>query len=340
MAKYVLAMGGYNNTYSDKIDVFEVVEDKVVRRDDIKLQLSSARYSLGVACCGDYILAMGGFKNGSSVSTVDVFKITNNGIEEVKEHGLALSRVADDLGVAVCGNYILAMGGDEINVMDMQSDVVNVFEVTADGVIKRSDLNLTLSTGGRCSAACVGQYVLAVTTNSGSHGSTIDVFKCSETGIEKIESHGLEISNEEHHPTAVGCGNYVLVMGGSTYSGSTQDSDMVYVFKATGSGFESVKDFGLRLSKPRQDVTAVSCDNYIFAMGGRSTDSNTYNTIDVFKVTADGVEKLEDDIVKLSVARSGMAAASIGDMVFAMGGYRGTYSNSQAVSVVDVFKVF
>ena len=125
---------------------------------------------------------------------------------------------------------------------------------------------------------------------------------------------------------------YILNMGGE---GSDQHVvNTVDVFEVTDSGVTRRTDLNLTLSVARESVAAASCGNYILAMGGY--DSGTrINTVDIFQVTASGVEKVTPSTpLTLSVARSSLAAASVGNYILAMGGYGSGLSDA-----VDIFHV-
>ena len=104
-------MGGHDGSNKNTVDVFKVTENGVEAVPDHGLSLSDARYGLAASACGNYILAMGGTGDGGYSNTVDVFKVTENGVEAVKDHGLSLSAACYGFAAASCGNYILAMGG-------------------------------------------------------------------------------------------------------------------------------------------------------------------------------------------------------------------------------------
>ena len=75
----------------------------------------------------EYILSMGGTGDAGFLNTVDVFHVTANGVEAVKDHGLSLSAARDGLAAASCGNYILAMGGAAAG--GSTTNTVDVFQI-------------------------------------------------------------------------------------------------------------------------------------------------------------------------------------------------------------------
>ena len=340
MAQYILNMGGNTSgsTYFNAVDVFQVTTRGVTKVQNHGLALSVARNTLTAASCGNYILAMGGYNGNTStyLNTVDVFKITDNGVEAVQNHGLTLSVARHALSSASCGNYILAMGGyGGVNF----SNAVDVFQVTTNGVTKISNhgLSLSVARNGLTAASC-GNYILAMggLTASNASSNVVDVFKVTTNGVEAVQNHGLSLSVARNALTAASVGNYILAMGGSyrNTSGSGY-SDAVDVFKVTENGVEVVQNHGLTLSEARNDFAAVSCGRYVLAMGGNNSNVCS-NVVDVFEVTDNGVTKVQNHGLSLSEARSFLTAASVGNYILAMGGLRvGTFYNT-----VDIFQCF
>lgn len=130
---YTLAMGGNinNNTYSDTVDVYQSViedgEEYVLIREDINLKLSEPRANLGAAACGEYIFAVGGVTGMNELSdAVDVFRVTSTGVVKVNIP-LNLSSPRQNVQVASCGNFVLAMGGADSTGKPV--NVIDVFEI-------------------------------------------------------------------------------------------------------------------------------------------------------------------------------------------------------------------
>ena len=235
-------------------------------------------------------------------------------------------------------NYILAMGG--LGMSDIPHDTVDIFKVTANGVEKVTGHGLTLSNARTgLAAASSGEYILAVGgfAPGGSYLDTVDVFKATANGVERVTGHDLSLSIQRGHLAAASSGDYILAMGG--YDGSTSSYfDTVDVFHVTANGVEKITGHGLSLSVPRDALAAASCGEYILAMGGYGgSDAHGYlNTVDVFKVTSNGVEKVTGHGLTLSNARQKLAAASYGDYILAMGGWSG--NPVSYFDTVDVFK--
>ena len=216
---YILAMGGYNilndnPNYLDTVDVFHVTGNGVETVTGHGLTLSEARAGAATASCGNYILAMGGYNDSGYTNTVDVFRVTENGVEVVTDHNLTLSVARQNLAAAACGEYILAMGGGA-NALSF-NDTIDVFKVTANGVEHITDHGLSLSVARyNLAAAACGNYILAM-GGSGSSGNsnTVDVFHVTENGIEAVTGHGLTLSEGRYQLAAASCGNYILAMGG------------------------------------------------------------------------------------------------------------------------------
>ena len=294
MADYILNMGGVNNSaYSSVVDVFQVTNSSVAKRNDLNLALITAHSSLAAAACGDYILAMGGANSSAYSSVVDVFQVTSSGVEAVTGHGLTLSQARGGLVAASAGDYILAMGGQ---------------------------------------------------AGSSSYSSVVDVFHVTASGVEALTDHGLSLSQARANLVAAACGEYILAMGGYTVVGGGYGSvlDTVDVFHVTSSGVEKITDHGLSLSTPCYGLAAASAGDYILAMGGTTgpdSPGQVHNTVDVFHVTASGIEKITDHGLTLSTARYSLSAASAGGYILAMGGWTSTTSSTDITNTVDVFQI-
>ena len=276
---YVLSMGGYTgSSLSNTVDVFKATESGVEAVADHGLSLSQARYSLAAASCGNYILAMGGTIQGSPYQTniIDLFKVTENGVEAVPDHGLSLSQRRKGLVTAVCGEYILAIGGysDGLGYVN----TIDVFKVTESGIEHITDHGLSLSYASySLAAAAAGDYILAMGGIGNPDLNTVDVFKVTANGVEAVTGHGLTLSVGRGNLAAAACGNYILAMGGSS------GRNAVDVFKVTENGVEHILDYGLSLSIGRFSLAAASAGNYVLAMGGYA-DSGSVNAVDVFQI--------------------------------------------------------
>ena len=330
MAKYILNMGGFDNSeYRTTVDVFNVTKNRIEMVTGHELALRIGRDEVAAASCGNYILAMGGGVGwaGGYTSAVDIFKATDNGIEQITDHGLSLSR-ARCTAAAAAGNYVLAMGGyDGIEFFD----TVDVFKVTEDGVEHILDHGLSLSTARyNLAAASCGNYILAMGGRGiGDSQIIVDVFKVTEDGVEHILDHGLALSLDRFGLAAASCGDYILAVGGKNGVGAVNTID---VFKVTENGVEQITDHELTLSVPRYDLAAVAIKDYIFVMGGLG--SSLSDAVDIFKVTENGIEHILNHGLTLSVARRQLAAAAAGDFVLALGGRGTSYLNT-----IDVFQI-
>ena len=329
MAKYILNMGGGGDSETyDTVDVFNVTKNRIEEVTDHNLTLSIARSNAAAATCGEYILAMGGNDGTNYWDTVDIFKATENGVEAVPDHGLALS-VPRRTIAAAAGNYVLAMGGYDGHEF---FDTVDVFKVTENGVEEITEHGLSLSQGRVTFSAAAGNYILAMGGNPGTGTSNVvDVFHVTDNGVEKVTDHGLALSEARRQLAAVGCGNYILAVGGN--NGTASPSGVVDVFHVTENGVEAVTDHGLTLSVPRYDLSAVAIKDYILVMGGLNR-SLLSDVVDVFKVTDNGIEHILDHGLSLSVARRNIASAAIGNYILAMGG-----KDAAALNTIDIFQI-
>ena len=289
---YVFAMGGYSggsgsSSSSRVIDIFKVNSDGTFETVTHNLSLSTARYDLAAATCGNYVFAMGGRYASSfslyNSSAVDIFRVNGDGTFETVTHDLSLSQARYDMAVTTCGNYVFAMGGYSGGYGYVRN-TIDIFKVTENGVEAVTNHGLTLSVArDELCATSIGDYVLAM----GGYGrqnrlNTVDVFKVDGDTLSAVTDHGLALSEARSELAAASCGNYVLAMGG--YDG-TNYFNTVDIFELTDSGFVQVEDHDLSLSIARSDFSSATCGNYVFAMGGQSDYSTVSNAIDVFQAT-------------------------------------------------------
>ena len=275
----------------------------------------------------DQYVLFGGGGHGPFSAVVDVFKVDGDTLSAVTDHGLALSEARRYPAAASCGNYILFAGGWEF------FDTVDVFHVTASGVEAVTGHGLSLSEArAELAAARVGNYIVFGGGWNDSFSAVVDVFKVDGDTLSAVTDHGLALSEARRYPAAASCGNYILFAGGWEFF------DTVDVFHVTASGVEAVTGHGLSLSEARAELAAARVGNYIVFGGGWNDYSSPeyFDTVDVFHVTANGIEAVTNHGLSLSAPRGGLAAATIGNHVLFAGGWDATDSES---NVVDVFKV-
>lgn len=227
-------------------------------------------------------------------------------------------------------DYVLNMGGYSDYSMH---DTVDVFHATEKSIERITGLTLSAARRNLAAASC-GVYTLAMGGDAGSntYSNAIDIFRATENGVEAVTGHGLTLSVARDSLAAASAGNYILAMGG--YAGSDTYSNAIDIFHVTQSGVEAVTGHGLTLSVARSDLIAVSIGDYIMALGGKDA-TNSYNTVDVFRVTQSGVEAVTGHGLTLSTARYNLAAAACGNYVLVMGGR----DSSGGKNTIDIFKL-
>lgn len=285
----------------------------------------------------EYIINFGGFdatKTYRSYDTIDIFKVTENGVIKVENHGLKLSVARTDLAAAAAGSYILAMGGDS----GSYSDAVDVFRVTSDGVEQVDDHGLALSVGrGVFTAASTGNFILAMggMIKSNVYSDAVDVFKVTSDGVEHVD-YGLSLSEPRAFLSSAAIGNYILVLGGS--AGSSVHYKSVEVFEVKNGEVRKLDNHGLELSVGRNVLATAVLDDYVFAVGGFD-GTNALDTVDVFKIENGNFEIVKDHGLSLKQARAYLSAASAGNCVLAMGGIVARDENNKSIptNAVDVF---
>ena len=281
---YVLAMGGDagSNTYSNAVDVFRATENGVEAVSVPGLTLSVARDSLAAASAGNYILAMGGYDGTNYSNAIDIFHVTQNGVEAVSVPGLTLSVARSDLVAVSIGDYIMALGGKDAT---NSYNTVDVFRVTQSGVEAVSVPGLTLSTARyNLAAAACGNYILVMGGKDSSGGkNTIDIFKLTDTGIVKVTDYTLTLSQARSALGAAASGEYILALGGV---GASDFSNVVDMFHVTDDKVERISNPDLSLTTGRSELSVAAIDKYILAMGGYD-GSNAFgssNVVDVFQI--------------------------------------------------------
>ena len=226
-------------------------------------------------------------------------------------------------------DYVLNMGGYS----DYSThDTVDVFHVTEKSIEHVTGLTLSEPRRNLAAATC-GAYTLAMggLVDAGSYSNAIDVFRATENGVEAVTGHGLTLSARRDSLAAAAAGNYIVALGG--YDG-TNYSNAIDVFRATENGVEAVTGHGLTLSVARSDLVAVSIGDYIMALGGKDA-TNSYNTVDVFRVTQSGVVAVTGHGLTLSTARYNLAAAACGNYILVMGGK----DSGGGKNTIDIFKL-
>ena len=231
-------------------------------------------------------------------------------------------------------DYILNMGGYSDNSMH---DTVDVFHATEKSIEHITGLTLSAARRNLAAASC-GVYTLAMGGDAGSntYSNAIDIFRATENGVEAVTGHGLTLSVARSDLAAASCGNYILAMGG--YAGSDTYSNAIDIFHVTQSEVEAVTGHGLTLSVARSDLIAVSIGDYIMALGGKDA-TNSYNTVDVFRVTQSGVVAVTGHGLTLSTARYNLAAAACGNYVLVMGGRDSSDGKNTGKNTIDIFKL-
>ena len=279
----------------------------------------------------DQYVLFGGGGHGSFSAVVDVFKVDGDTLSAVTDHGLALSEARGYPAAASCGNYILFAGGWGF------FDTVDVFHVTASGVEAVTGHGLSLSEArAELAAARVGNYIVFGGGWNGSFSAVVDVFKVDGDTLSAVTDHGLALSEARDTLAAASCGNYILFAGGEKQTGVS--SSVIDIFKVNSDGTFETVTHNLSLSQARRGLAAARVGNYIVFGGGWNDYSSPeyFDTVDVFHVTANGIEAVTDHGLSLSAPRGGLAAATIGNHVLFAGGWDATDSES---NVVDVFKV-
>lgn len=281
----------------------------------------------------DYcIINFGGFNGTSAVNTADAFKVSSEGIEKLNAQTLDSVRAYS--AAASVGNCILAVGGGTASTSVGNLDV---FRFSGSKLEVETNVIGGITSGRNfLAAASLKDYVFAMggcIEEGGQVFDTVDVFEVTLSDVKKVSNHGLALSTARGRLAAATAGNRVIAVGG--IAADKQASKVLDSFRLTENGGFERLSVPVALSEPRYDLAAAYVGNYVLAMGG-NTGSNASNAVDVFKVNENGIGIVVAHGLALSVARYGLAAASVGNYVLAMGGYT---DDNVASDVVDVFEI-
>ena len=284
----------------------------------------------------DYcVFNFGGLNGTSAVSTVDAFKVSDEGIEKLNAQTLDSTRAYS--AAASVGNCVVVVGG---GTKDASIGDLDIFRFSGSTLEKAEDTSGGIEPGRNfLAAASVGNYVLAMggcLESSGEVSSvfnTVDVFEVTSSSVAKVTDRGLTLKAARGRLAAATAGNRVIAVGGITSEDKASQYLDAFKLKTDGS-FEHLY-IPEALSVARYDLAAASVGNYVLAIGGFD-GTNASNAVDVFRVNDNGVGKVEGYDLALSVPRYGLAAASVGNYILAMGGKT---EDNVVSDVVDVFKL-
>jgi hypothetical protein len=125
--------------------------------------------------------------------------------------------------------------------------------------------------------------------------------------------------------------NYIYVMGG--YDGSTLYDDILGYAVDESGGISHLGDMG-SLTATTISVCAVGCGNFIYGMGGVTTDE--ISTIDGYSVATNGTLTDLNISETLTLARRDATGASVGSFVYCFGG---EIASNTSTDRIDGYKV-
>ena len=243
-------------------------------------------------------------------------------------------------GVDIVGDRILAnVDGETIGfVKPRPVDKLN---------INQTELKLSIARSKLASSVCGDYAIFAggkyfVSPEVGISGSdSVDVYKIMDDAVTKVTDVS-NLSIGRYGLAGAAIKDYVIFAGGNLGAiGDDSDSNAVDVYRLNneGTGLEKVaiKD-SIELSVARSNLAAATVGDYILFAGGNLGaigDDSDSNAVDVYRLNNEGtgLEKVAiEDSIKLSVARSNLAAATVGDYILFAGGDNGD-------STIDVFKI-
>ncbi|NEP22626.1 neuraminidase-like domain-containing protein [Moorena sp. SIO3I6] len=168
--------------------------------------------------------------------------------------------------------------------------------------------------------------------SSRSSSKIVDVFQYQADGsLIKLDSNGLELSQERTNLAGATVGNLVIFAGGYNYQNNLY-SDNVDVFRDDDGTLTEVTGHGLTLSEPRSYLVAATVGNLVIFAGGQNDRGLASTTIDIFRYD-DGTETLTPVTghgLTLSEPRKYFAGATVGNLVI--------FAGSSSSDAVDVFR--
>jgi hypothetical protein len=265
--------------------------------------LSSARYLLAATSVGNYALFGGGYRSGSTYSSVVNSYDTN--LTRGTPTSLIYSR--GYLAATSVGNYALFGGGSD-------GDEMSTVDAYDTSLTRTNPANLN-EARYYLAATSVGNYALFGGGSGYGYSSTVDAY---DTSLTRTNPTGLCYSRDRMAATSVG--NYALFGGGTSANGTNLSVD-VYNSSLTRTNT-------IYLTTQKSMLSATNIGDYAIFGGGYDGSTHT-STVDAYDTSL-----TQTTTTELSLARYRLAATSVGNYALFGGGYTSTY-----VSNVDVYQI-
>jgi hypothetical protein len=286
---------------SDRVDIFNAISDEWTTAS-----LSVGRFELTAASVNDLVLFGGGYGGSSYSDRVDIFHATSGAWTTAR-----LSVARADLASATVGDIVLFGGGQNTNIADR----VDIYNANS-GVWTTASLSVARD---GLAAASVKDLVLFGGGYNGTESDRVDIFHATSgawtTARLSVARAGLAAATVRD----------IVLFGGGEMIGMSA-SNRVDIYNATSGIWITAS-----LSVARRSLAVASVNDLVLFGGGYkifTPDPDTESDrVDFFNATS-GVWTT----ASLSVARGGLAAATVRDIVL-FGGGDETYSGNR----VDIF---
>lgn len=287
--------------------------------------LSSGRTEIIGVSVGDKALFAGGMPtstSGSEVSTVDAYSGTLT-----RSTPSAMTVVRSNTAAAVSmEKYALIAGGNKG--ANTYHNSVNAYSETLS---RSAPSNLSVARTNLAGARAGTYAVIAGGRNANGVQSTVNAYSAT---LSRSTPTALSTARSWHsyYPgTAATAGNYAVIAGGKTDTGTGTSSNLLKTVEAYSD--ELTKSTATNLSLSTAGSTAISVGEYALIAGGRVYANSAYTYYKT--VYAYNSLLTMSTPTKLSTARYNMCATTVGGCALFVGGY--TSNLTGTVGTVDVY---
>jgi hypothetical protein len=343
IGKYVYVIGGYNGTFSTRVQRATLNADGTLGNFAIVpgVSLVHGRDFFATAIVGNFIYVIGGLVEGSSAlaRTIETAPIHSDGtIGTFTESSVALVVPRTDVTAAVVGNYLYVIGGTFLSSVERAT-------INLDGTIGSFDLlsNVTLAVGvAGASTQVIGNQLYVIggaPSDQGYPSRGVQAARIRKDG--RIDTFATVpgvtmFSGRASMATAV-IGNWLYVFGGG-FDSSASDT---LIERApirgdhTLGAFESTNRY---LPHARYGVTVVFAGNTLHVVGG-AQGAGWIGESSVLRATIDvsgGLVNFALDQATIATARYGHGLVTSGDGVYLLGGNTGANTYTASVGRATV----
>ena len=277
------------------------------RRRHAAVQASGHLYSLG-----------GSSGAGSVLSSVERTAINADGSLSPWQATTSMNTARFGLATVQVGNYIYAIGGDNLTT---ELSTVERAMVNSDGSLGPWQATTSMTTA-RASHAAVqaAGYIYAIGGNAPYYTASVERAKINSDGSLGNWEAVASMTIPRAGLTAVVMGSYLYAIGGQSSSAPSLDSVERAEINADGSlgPWETASS----LTKPNCSAEAVAAGGYVYALGGSCCTMGVgpYDSVERAVVNVDGSLGPWQVVTSMTVPRNRFAAVRGGRYVYAIGG--------------------